>query len=204
MLLYIVLDLCRDEWRMAVEDPLNNLQVFINALLLSTPSAVVRVVNSRTVVFDSQLHPSFSTVLTHPSRCGVDPGDLGYALIAMPTAVVVFEMSRPRSTDYLGYLKCMSYAHTRGIPVHAFSLHKSMLLKMCSEGTGGMFLESPSLSSLFQLLGNFTNTRGAYSMSCLCCSKSVSVGFVCPVCLSVFCKFIPVCKKCKTKFSFVK
>lgn len=203
MLLSIVLDLNRKEWKMSTEDPLNNLRVFINAFLIANPQNVVRVVNSAAIIFDSRTGEDFFTVF-EKDGARPTPKDLGFALMELPDSILVFEMSPADSSDYIEYLKCMFVAQQRRIKIHAFSRTRNMLVRMCCEGSGGVFLDDYSLSQLFQLLGNAPNKASGYSIKCICCDKLVSVGLVCPVCLSVFCKFVPVCKKCKTKFSFIK
>ncbi|KAI8443151.1 transcription factor Tfb4-domain-containing protein [Phakopsora pachyrhizi] len=36
--------------------------------------------------------------------------------------------------------------------------------------------------------------------TCFCHRKIIDIGYVCSVCLSIFCSPIPVCFTCKTKF----
>ena len=39
-----------------------------------------------------------------------------------------------------------------------------------------------------------------YRAACFCHRELVDVGFVCSVCLSVFCKFSPICSTCEAVF----
>lgn len=238
MILSILLDLNTPAWTIQKENPLNNLQVFINAVLLSNPDSIVRIVNSRKIIFDSQIHRSFTRVfefvnemqsigilnsnisgltnnlnnninsINSLNNCKITPKDLGFTLMELPTAILIFEMSKcdsnPNNNNYLEYLKCMFVAQNREIPIYAFSLHKNSFIKMCCEGSGGWLLEDYSLRELFGILGNPVKRKMTYLMRCSCCDKAVTVGLVCPVCLSIFCRFMPVCKKCKTKFNFIK
>lgn len=215
MLLYILLDLNKPAWKVQQEDPLNNLRVFVNAFILSDHSNVVKIVNSKTIIFNSEIHRDFSSVVeylnsrTDFEKLKITPKDLGFALMDLPSAILIFEMSDEsdesvKNSQYLDYLKCMFVAQHRKIPVHGFSLHRNILVKMCCEGSGGIFLEDCSLSDLFQLLGNMPKKKSVYQIKCACCRNFVTFGLVCPVCLMVYCKFMPVCKKCKTKFAFIK
>lgn len=208
MLLYILLDLNKQAWNTCGnEDPINNLQVFINAFLLCSIDNTVRIVNSKTVIFDSQKDFDLSPVFLYASQAGasrITPCDLGFALMDLPSAVLIFEMSEGNPEDHLEYIKCMSVAHMHQIPVYGYSKSNNMLVRMCCDGTGGKFLESYKLVELLQLLGTSGTEKSAYRITCFCCNKVVKVGLVCPICLSIFCKFTPVCKKCKTKFSFIK
>ncbi|ELA42581.1 uncharacterized protein VICG_00333 [Vittaforma corneae ATCC 50505] len=214
MLLYILLDLNKPAWKAHQEDPLNNLQVFVNACILSDQSNTVKIINSKTVIFNSEVHKDFSSVFEYLNskddfeRLKVTPKDLGFALMDFPTTVLIFEMTdesneKIKNSQYLEYLKCMFVAQHRKIPIHGFSLHRNILVRMCCEGSGGIFLESCSFSDMFQLLGNRTKKKDAYQIKCACCNNFVTLGLVCPVCLLVYCKFMPVCKKCKTKFTFI-
>lgn len=41
-----------------------------------------------------------------------------------------------------------------------------------------------------------------YRAACFCHQKLIDVGYVCSVCLSVFCSFTPICTTCNTNFRF--
>ncbi|KAM0679961.1 General transcription factor IIH subunit 3 [Glugoides intestinalis] len=208
MLLYILLDLNMQAWhKTEEEDPINNLQVFINAFLLCSIDNIVRIVNSKVVIFDSQKDFDLSPVFLYASQSDssrITPGDLGFALMDLPSAVLIFEMSEGNPDDHLEYIKCMSVAQMHQIPIYGVSNSNNMLVRMCCDGSGGKYLESYKLSELLQLLGSTGKGKSAYRITCFCCKNIVKVGLVCPICLSIFCKFTPVCKKCKTKFSFIK
>lgn len=98
----------------------------------------------------------------------------------------------------------MFVAQSKHIPIHGFTLHENTFIKMCCEGSGGFLLESYSLSELLKLFGNPIKKKDSYQFKCTCCDRFVTVGLVCPISLTVSCKFIPVCKKCKTKISLIK
>lgn len=200
MLLYILLDLNRSAW-ISSQDPLNNIRVFINAFLISSPSNVVRIVNSSSVIYDSDISFEFSPIISLP-HSKISPADLGFALMDSPDAVLLFDFSPINPSHYLSFLKAMFVAQNRQIPIHVFSRTRNTLLQMCSESSGGIFLNDCSLSELFRILGTPPQIKPGHPIRCSCCNNSVTLGYVCPVCLSVFCKFLPICKRCKTKFSF--
>lgn len=39
---------------------------------------------------------------------------------------------------------------------------------------------------------------------CNCHLKNISLGYLCPVCMALYCSFVPVCKYCKSKFEFIR
>ena len=207
MIYYILLDLNIAAWEKCEEDPLNNLQVFINAVVLSRYGNAVKVINNRTLIYDSQNEVDFKEIIKYAETTEgfrITPKDLGYALIENPDEILIYEMSNEDSNMYLEYLKCMFVAQSKNIKINGFSLRHNMLIKMLAEGTGGKYLENCNLKSLIGLLSLPANKNESYEISCSCCNKYVNIGMVCPICLAVYCKFIPVCRRCKTKFSFAK
>ncbi|KAJ1831131.1 RNA polymerase II transcription factor B subunit 4 [Coemansia sp. RSA 2711] len=94
----------------------------------------------------------------------------------------------------------------------------SVFLQQAADITGGNYLkvDTNSEASLLQTL-MFTclpdqYTRGIlnapgndiidFRATCFCHKRVVDIGYVCSVCLSIFCKLAPVCSTCQTKFSF--
>lgn len=234
MLLYFILDLNKPAWFSAdsEQDPLNNLQIFINAFVASDIGNRVKAINSRTVIFDSAVHSDVSPIFEYLNRRTVEleggknnqhsgdaseasgdsvyeslcitPQDVGYALMDEPDCIFLFNMSNENPRDYLNFLKCMFTAQSRKVPIHGFSPRGGSCIKMCCEGSGGRFLTSCSLRDLLGLFGNPGPRKESYEAQCTCCHKSISLGLVCPICLSVYCKFLPVCKICRSKFSFAR
>jgi hypothetical protein len=41
-----------------------------------------------------------------------------------------------------------------------------------------------------------------YRAACFCHQKLISYGYICSVCLSVFCSFTPICSTCECNFEF--
>lgn len=207
MLYCIILDLNIKAWEKVDEDPLNNLQVFVNAFIKSKYANKLKIINNKTVIYDSSVDYNFDNILKHleiNKEQKITPKDLGYALIDNPDEILMFEMSNEESGEYLEYLKCMFVAQSRNIKINGFSHRNNMLIKMLAEGTGGKYLENCGLRNLLGLLGFPNKKSESYEISCNCCNKHINIGMVCPICLAVYCKFIPVCKRCKTKFSFIK
>lgn len=223
MLYYILLDLNLQAWEMTEDDPLNNIQVFIHACVLMKYGNIVKIINNRKVIYDSSKNTNFDKIFESllnkkdpSSGIVIDdntpqnqdeykslaPGDLGLALMDSPDEVLIYDMSNEKPSEYLEYLKCMFVAQSRKIKINGYSLRNNMLVKMCVEGSKGKWLETCSLGSLLGLLGLPKAEKEAYEISCNCCNKRINLAMVCPICLAVYCKFVPVCKRCKTKFSF--
>merc|ERR1719318_1173154 len=108
-------------------------------------------------------------------------------------------------------------AQKLAIPVDTCMLGAdSGLLQQGSDITGGLYLRVPEqLNGLVQYLtwlflpppGTARDMLGApppakvdYRAACFCHRQLVDVGYVCSVCLSIFCKFSPVCTTCHSVF----
>lgn len=89
-----------------------------------------------------------------------------------------------------------------------------VLLQQGCDITGGQFLKVPQIDGLLQyLLWIFLPDPSIrsklalpppikvdYRAACFCHRELIDIGFVCSVCLSIFCKFSPICTTCSTVF----
>ncbi|KAJ2399986.1 RNA polymerase II transcription factor B subunit 4 [Coemansia sp. RSA 2530] len=94
----------------------------------------------------------------------------------------------------------------------------SVFLQQAAEITGGNYLkvdtaggESMLQTLMFTCLADHytrevlaapTNETIDFRATCFCHKRVVDIGYVCSVCLSIFCEMAPVCSTCQTKFSF--
>ncbi|KAJ2860144.1 RNA polymerase II transcription factor B subunit 4 [Coemansia aciculifera] len=94
----------------------------------------------------------------------------------------------------------------------------SVFLQQAAEITGGNYLkvdtaggESMLQTLMFTCLADHytrevlvapTNETIDFRATCFCHKRVVDIGYVCSVCLSIFCETAPVCSTCQTKFSF--
>ena len=92
----------------------------------------------------------------------------------------------------------------------------SPLLQQASSLTNGFYFRVPILTGLLNyLLWLFLpdqhmrkmlvyppNTHVDDRAACFCHRKLIDVGYVCSVCLSVFCSFTPICSTCNCTFQF--
>ena len=95
-------------------------------------------------------------------------------------------------------------------------MQDSSLLQQASNLTNGLYFKIPQLNGLLNyLLWLFlpnVSTRNMlvyppksqvdYRAACFCHRKLIDVGYVCSVCLSVFCSFTPICSTCNCNFVF--
>nr|XP_051684842.1 general transcription factor IIH subunit 3 isoform X1 [Oryctolagus cuniculus] len=90
----------------------------------------------------------------------------------------------------------------------------SGLLQQACDITGGLYLKVPQMPSLLQyLLWVFLPDQDQrsqlilpppvhvdYRAACFCHRNLIEIGYVCSVCLSIFCSFSPICTTCETAF----
>jgi len=59
------------------------------------------------------------------------------------------------------------------------------------------FLPPPSIRKTLSVP---TQDKVDFRAACFCHKNIIDIGFVCSVCLSIFCQPVPVCSTCRTKF----
>ena len=91
----------------------------------------------------------------------------------------------------------------------------SSLLQQAADLTGGMYLRIEQTSALLQYLLTVFLPRPAlrpklalparpgvdFRAACFCHRRLIDVGYVCSVCLTVFCTFSPFCTTCHSQFN---
>lgn len=210
MILFLLIDLKEEDWQLTTKDLFNDVVVFLNAYYRSDLSNRVMVISGRRILFDSSKDDISEIYKITEAGCSYDVNDLGYALCLQrkeKAQVLIFTLREERKDEYLRYLKCMSAAQRFRVKINAFCLFESKTISQCCASTNGEYStsEDDCLRFLLSLLGTSRTTRPiGFPANCYCHDKQVLLGLVCPVCLSVFCKFVPVCKRCKSKFSFIK
>lgn len=97
-------------------------------------------------------------------------------------------------------------------------MQDSAFLQQAAHITGGCYLRPPRLDGLLQyLLSVFAVDRFSrqfmelpqssgvdFRASCFCHKNTIDIGFVCSVCLSIFCQSCVECSTCGTAFSVAK
>lgn len=181
---------------------LNSIIAFTNAFLLLNNQSQFVVINNRTIIFDSIENRPISDIFSTDVVL-IAIGDINYAMLLSPDFIVVCTMFK-NSLVYENVLKCIGAAIQLNIKIHVFCTDKSNMLKLLAVGSKGFCIENNFLEFI-KLLGT-DNREPTYDLQvkCYCCSKDTQIGFCCPICLTVYCKFTPICKRCKTKFNFPK
>lgn len=119
------------------------------------------------------------------------------------------------SSHYMNYMNAFFTAQRLGVPIDTCVLERdSGLLQQGSDITGGRYFRLDKIEKFLQVLIWLflpdTSTRGQlglptsanvdYRAACFCHRQLVDIGYVCSVCLSIFCKLTPICSTCQTVF----
>lgn len=132
--------------------------------------------------------------------------------------LLVVRSSRESAHQYLNFMNVFFAAQRKGVVVDSCVVETDCgLLQQGADITGGSYLKVPSMSGLLEyLLWVFLPSKTLrsrlvlpkpdvvdYRTACFCHRNLVEVGYVCSVCLSIFCVFAPICSTCHTQFKFM-
>ncbi|GAA5915591.1 TFIIH/NER complex subunit TFB4 [Sporobolomyces salmoneus] len=135
--------------------------------------------------------------------------------------ILILSVTPDEPSQYVPIMNCIFTAQKTGISIDCLKIlgkSDSTFLQQATHLTSGVYYKLPSngqtRSGLLQyLLVNFLSGPLASKhlnrakqdqvdlrAACFCHRKIVDLGFVCSVCLSIFCSPLPVCTTCRTKF----
>jgi len=129
--------------------------------------------------------------------------------------ILVLKGSPDSRSQYMAIMNSIFAAQKNKVAIDSCVLGEdSTFLQQASEITGGTYVNIPDHSKLTQyLLGIFLmgiefrksfNTPPAakvdFRAACQCHSKMTDIGYVCSVCMSVYCTFRPICMTCNAHF----
>ncbi|KAJ1950823.1 RNA polymerase II transcription factor B subunit 4, partial [Linderina macrospora] len=152
--------------------------------------------------------------------CYINRGTKASANKIWPRILVV-SVADDAPREYIALMNTIFAAQKLGVLIDVCKVvgGDSVFLQQAAEITGGNYLkvdtqenrESLLQSLMFTCLADHFTRSMLYSphndlidfrATCFCHKRVVDIGYVCSVCLSIFCKMAPVCSTCKTKFSF--
>ncbi|KAK0088541.1 hypothetical protein PV325_011602 [Microctonus aethiopoides] len=167
--------------------------------------------NIRPLNSESLISGALSIALCYISRMEREkiPGEKLHSRILVVTG------SNDSATQYMNYMNIFFTAQKMGVILDVCSLDQELtLLQQACDITGGNYLKIPQIGGLLQyLLWVFLPdpairtklvlpppVKVDYRAACFCHHELVDIGYVCSVCLSIFCKFSPICTTCHTLF----
>lgn len=129
--------------------------------------------------------------------------------------ILILKCSPDGSLHYMSIMNSIFAAQKANITIDGCDIEgKSGFLQQASSITGGTYFVIENLSGLLEYLLwmflpdpelrtklNLPKSEDIdYRAVCFCHKKFVDVGFICSVCLSIYCKFVPKCQTCQTRF----
>ncbi|KAM9547479.1 general transcription factor IIH subunit 3 isoform 1-T2 [Salvelinus alpinus] len=129
--------------------------------------------------------------------------------------ILVVKAAEDCALQYMNFMNVIFAAQKQSILIDACVLDSdSGLLQQACDITGGLYLKIPQKIALAQyLLWVFlpdSDQRSQlvlpppvhvdYRAACFCHRNLIEIGYVCSVCLSIFCNFSPICTTCETAF----
>ncbi|GFN99607.1 general transcription factor iih subunit 3-like [Plakobranchus ocellatus] len=133
----------------------------------------------------------------------------------LSTRLLVIKGSEDCPSQYMNFMNAVFTAQKQNIIIDACILDSdSGLLQQACDITGGMYLKVPQIQGLLQyLMWVFLpdpSTRSKmvlppraqvdYRAACFCHRNLIDIGYVCSVCLSIYCTFSPICSTCQNLF----
>ncbi|NXY25987.1 TF2H3 factor, partial [Atrichornis clamosus] len=130
-------------------------------------------------------------------------------------SLCVIKAAEDSALQYMNFMNVIFAAQKQSILIDACVLDSdSGLLQQACDITGGIYLKVPHMPSLLQyLLWVFLPDQEQrsqlvlpppvhvdYRAACFCHRNLIEIGYVCSVCLSIFCNFSPICSTCETAF----
>ncbi|XP_023342456.1 general transcription factor IIH subunit 3 [Eurytemora carolleeae] len=130
--------------------------------------------------------------------------------------LLVISSTGDSAAQYINYMNVFFTAQKLSYPLDVCMLGTdSGLLQQGSDITGGVYLKVENIERLLQylvwmflpspplrsMLGAPPPVKVDYRAACFCHRQLVDVGYVCSVCLSIFCRFNPVCTTCHSVFA---
>lgn len=129
--------------------------------------------------------------------------------------ILVIKSAEDCALQYMNFMNVIFAAQKQSVLIDACVLDSdSGLLQQACDITGGLYLKVPQRTALTQyLLWVFlpdADQRSQlvlpppvhvdYRAACFCHRNLIEIGYVCSVCLSIFCNFSPICTTCETAF----
>ncbi|XKL64728.1 hypothetical protein PGB90_004814 [Kerria lacca] len=134
---------------------------------------------------------------------------------SLNSRILIITGSDNECDKYVRFMNIVFTAQKQNVIIDVCSLeHDIALLQQACDITEGIFFKVPNLSALLQyLLWIFLPDPGIrkklvvpppnrvdYRPLCFCHRELIDIGYVCSVCLSIFCKFTPICTTCEVVF----
>ncbi|ORY85940.1 transcription factor Tfb4, partial [Leucosporidium creatinivorum] len=130
--------------------------------------------------------------------------------------IAIMSVTEDASAQYVPIMNCIFTAQKNNIPIDVCKIFgpDAVFLQQACHLTSGSYFKIQRRAGLLQYLimaflpgpsarkhlTQPTQDQVDLRAACFCHRKIVDIGYVCSVCLSIFCSPLPVCSTCRTKF----
>ncbi|CAF0759528.1 unnamed protein product [Didymodactylos carnosus] len=129
--------------------------------------------------------------------------------------ILIIQTSNDSSKQYMNFMNAVFSSEKLNVPIDGCILNNdSSLLQQACDLTTGLYLRVPDSNGLLQyliwlyladkelrkMLTLPTKLAVDYRPACFCHQKLIETGFVCSVCLSIFCENSTFCSTCRSAF----
>ncbi|KAL8562612.1 hypothetical protein ACOMHN_045876 [Nucella lapillus] len=136
----------------------------------------------------------------------------------LSSRILVLKGAEDNASQYINFMNAVFTAQKQNVVIDACVLENdSGLLQQACDISGGIYLKVPQETALLQYLlwlflpdptvrSKLTLPPRAqvdYRAACFCHRHLIDIGYVCSVCLSIFCVFSPICSTCQTTFKII-
>ncbi|KAI0675307.1 transcription factor Tfb4 [Trametes maxima] len=140
----------------------------------------------------------------------------GTAAASVDPRILILSVSPDQSSTYIPIMNSIFSAQKLKVTIDVCKIFgaENVFLQQAAHLTGGAYVQVEKPDALLQymmmsflpppairqLIAVPTQDRVDFRAACFCHKRIVEIGFVCSVCLSIFCQPVPVCSTCRTKF----
>ncbi|KAM0676479.1 RNA polymerase II transcription factor B subunit 4 [Gurleya vavrai] len=212
MNLYLILDLNQENWTFLSSPDIfiNNIIVFVNLFEKLAYENRVFLINNKKILYDTKKNSFSDFIIAFNNSKNSCSQDIGYSLSLAnknKESTRIFALDLNEEEKNINVLKCSFVSEKMKIKIDGFGPKENENLKRACYSTGGSFCDDENL--FFKFLMDSLNPNKKieqlhFGVECLCHGQEILYGLVCPICLAVYCKFVPICKRCKTKINFSK
>lgn len=134
---------------------------------------------------------------------------------SLQARILIVKGSEDCPAQYMNFMNAVFTAQKQNVVIDACILDaESGLLQQACDITGGTYLKIPQAQGLLEyLLWVFLPDPASrakmalppraqvdYRAACFCHRNLIEIGYVCSLCLSIYCSFSPICSTCQTTF----
>ncbi|KAI9622183.1 hypothetical protein H4Q26_015217 [Puccinia striiformis f. sp. tritici PST-130] len=111
---------------------------------------------------------------------------------SLSARILILSVSSDAPGQYIPMMNCIFSAQKAAIPIDVFEKPKAILQYLTMIFLPGLIAR--------KVLNLPRHEEVDFRAACFCHREIIDIGYVCSVCLSIFCTPTPVCSTCRTKF----